>query len=290
VPSEPLATAVRPAGRRLRPLPHLRAHHVPPGPVHPGQVRAHPHPLEASVRSERKPDHCLTRWHPINSIFELLGSWFCPEVALNWLFPYPLITPFSLSLLPLLPTRAAAFFPLAPSTTSSQGLTPKDPECTWAARDVCARTQLAQTPTNRAHPQRTRRTTSNPSSRRLNEAWFDGWGPALESTESAGSHKRVTLRKGEGAACSVRSRLTVLSVCHRPVLQVEAVLPRGRAGMPSHPQKRSSPPLPLNPKVNTKCTTPSLDLVPTVNGKTVRSFPTHGQQSSPRKLDHGLTR
>jgi hypothetical protein len=25
---------------------------------------------------------------------------------------------------------------------------PKDPECTWAARDVCAGTQLAQTPTS----------------------------------------------------------------------------------------------------------------------------------------------
>jgi hypothetical protein len=39
----------------------------------------------------------------------------------------------------------------------------KDPECTWAARDTCAGTQLAQTPTNRAHPLRDRRATSNPS-------------------------------------------------------------------------------------------------------------------------------
>jgi hypothetical protein len=32
------------------------------------------------------------------------------------------------------------------------------------------------------------------------------------------------------------------------------------------------------PKVDTKCTTPSL--IPTVNGNTVRSFSTHGQQSA----------
>ena len=32
---------------------------------------------------------CHTR---INSTFGLLGSWFGPEVALNWLFPYPRIT------------------------------------------------------------------------------------------------------------------------------------------------------------------------------------------------------
>jgi hypothetical protein len=32
------------------------------------------------------------------------------------------------------------------------------------------------------------------------------------------------------------------------------------------------------PKVDTKCTSPSL--IPTVNGNTVRSFPTHGQQSA----------
>jgi hypothetical protein len=41
-----------------------------------------------------------------------------------------------------------------------------DPECTWAARDICARTRLAQIPTNRAHPLRDRRATSNPSSPR----------------------------------------------------------------------------------------------------------------------------
>jgi hypothetical protein len=45
-----------------------------------------------TVRSERKLDHCLTLCHPINTTFGLLGSWFGPEVALNWLFPYPLIT------------------------------------------------------------------------------------------------------------------------------------------------------------------------------------------------------
>jgi hypothetical protein len=32
------------------------------------------------------------------------------------------------------------------------------------------------------------------------------------------------------------------------------------------------------PKVDTKCTTPSL--IPTVNGNTVRSFSSHGQQSA----------
>jgi hypothetical protein len=46
-----------------------------------------------TVRSERTPGHCLTLRHPINSIFGLHSSWFSPEVALNWLFPYPLITP-----------------------------------------------------------------------------------------------------------------------------------------------------------------------------------------------------
>jgi hypothetical protein len=40
--------------------------------------------------------------------------------------------------------------------------TPKDPECTCAARGLCAATQLAQTPTNRAHPLRDRRATSTP--------------------------------------------------------------------------------------------------------------------------------
>jgi hypothetical protein len=49
------------------------------------------------------------------------------------------------------------------------------------------------------------------------------------------------------------------------------------------------------PKMDTKCTTPSL--IPPVNGNTVRSFPTHGQLSaaqgssirSPGKLNHCLT-
>jgi hypothetical protein len=46
----------------------------------------------------------------------------------------------------------------------------------------------------------------------------------------------------------------------------------------------STPPFPLSaeltalPKVDTKCTTPSL--IPTVNGNTVRSFSTHGEQSA----------
>jgi hypothetical protein len=42
--------------------------------------------------SERKLDHWLALLRPINSIFGLLGSWVGPEVALKWLFPYPLIT------------------------------------------------------------------------------------------------------------------------------------------------------------------------------------------------------
>jgi hypothetical protein len=35
----------------------------------------------------------VSRSDPINSTFGLLGSWFGQEVSLNWLFPYPLITP-----------------------------------------------------------------------------------------------------------------------------------------------------------------------------------------------------
>jgi hypothetical protein len=62
------------------------------------------------------------------------------------------------------PSRVRRCLSSVPSVHSSRIFTPKDPECTWAARDICAGTQLAQTPTNRAHPQRTRRATSNPSS------------------------------------------------------------------------------------------------------------------------------
>ena len=47
---------------------------------------------QQSAAKLRKLDHCLTLWHPIDSTFGLLGSWFGSEVALNWLFPYPLIT------------------------------------------------------------------------------------------------------------------------------------------------------------------------------------------------------
>jgi hypothetical protein len=48
-------------------------------------------PPQSTVRSERKLDHCLTLSHPIHSIFGLLGSWFGSEVALHWLFPYPIL-------------------------------------------------------------------------------------------------------------------------------------------------------------------------------------------------------
>jgi hypothetical protein len=41
---------------------------------------------------ERKLDHCLTLWMSDEFNIGLLGSWFGPEVALHWLFPYPLIT------------------------------------------------------------------------------------------------------------------------------------------------------------------------------------------------------
>jgi hypothetical protein len=37
--------------------------------------------------SRRKLDHGLTLGCPIYSKFGFLGSWFDPEVALNWLFP-----------------------------------------------------------------------------------------------------------------------------------------------------------------------------------------------------------
>jgi hypothetical protein len=43
-----------------------------------------PQPKEAQPRS-----HTLS--HPTNTTFGLLGSWFGPEVALNWLFPYPIL-------------------------------------------------------------------------------------------------------------------------------------------------------------------------------------------------------
>jgi hypothetical protein len=46
---------------------------------------------------------------------------------------------------------------------------------------------------------------------------------------------------------------------------------------PSHPPSPCDEVSTL-PKVDTKCTTPSL--IPTVNGNTVRSFSTHGQQSA----------
>jgi hypothetical protein len=41
------------------------------------------------------------------------------------------------------------------------------------------------------------------------------------------------------------------------------------------------------PKVDTKCTAPSL--IPTGNGNTVRSFSRHDNCPQPRKLDHCLT-
>ena len=41
---------------------------------------------------ERKLDHCLTLWMSDEFNIGLLGCWFGPEVALHWLFPYPLIT------------------------------------------------------------------------------------------------------------------------------------------------------------------------------------------------------
>jgi hypothetical protein len=62
---------------RRSPLPHT--------PSHGSQLLY----ARTTVRSERKLDHCLTLRHPINSTFGLLGSWFGPEVAFNWLFPYP---------------------------------------------------------------------------------------------------------------------------------------------------------------------------------------------------------
>ena len=43
----------------------------------------------SGAKEARPRSHALT---PINSIFGLLGPWFGPEVALNWLFPYPLMT------------------------------------------------------------------------------------------------------------------------------------------------------------------------------------------------------
>jgi hypothetical protein len=58
-----------------------------------------------------------------------------------------------------------------PQVRRKADATPTDPECTWAARDMCAGTPLAQTPTRRAHPHRDRRAASktlgNPSSRRF---------------------------------------------------------------------------------------------------------------------------
>jgi hypothetical protein len=41
------------------------------------RFRSFPYP-RTTVRSPRKLDRCLTLWHPINSTFGLIGSWFGP--------------------------------------------------------------------------------------------------------------------------------------------------------------------------------------------------------------------
>jgi hypothetical protein len=57
---------------------------------------------------------------------------------------------------------AAAAAPLPPDADARQRFLHWQ-VCTWAARDICARTQILQNPTNQAHPPRDRRATSNPS-------------------------------------------------------------------------------------------------------------------------------
>jgi hypothetical protein len=49
------------------------------------------------------------------------------------------------------------------SVPPSRRFNPNGHRMHWAARDICAGTQLVQTRTNRAHPHRDRRATSNPS-------------------------------------------------------------------------------------------------------------------------------